>query len=33
MTGPPLIEVEDLRIDLNDRSHHVAAFYAILAMT
>ena len=25
MTGPPLIEVEDLRIDLNDRSGHVAA--------
>src|SRR6266404_6752581 len=25
MTGPPLIEVEDLRIDLNHRSRHVAA--------
>src|SRR6266404_7208304 len=25
MTGPPLIEVEDLRIDLNHRSSHVAA--------
>src|SRR4051795_4916127 len=25
MTSPPLIEVEDLRIDLNDRSGHVAA--------
>jgi peptide/nickel transport system ATP-binding protein len=25
MTNPPLIEVEDLRIDLNDRSGHVAA--------
>src|SRR5215217_4771835 len=25
MTGPPLIEVEDLRIDLNDRSGDVAA--------
>ena len=25
MTGPPLIEVEDLRIDLNDGSSQVAA--------
>src|SRR5437868_9928362 len=25
MTGPPLIEVEDLRIDLDDESRHVAA--------
>ena len=25
MTSPPLIEVEDLRIDLNDRSGQVAA--------
>ena len=25
MTGPPLIEVEDLRIDLDDGSRHVAA--------
>jgi len=25
MTGPPLLEVEDLRIDLDDRSRHVTA--------
>src|SRR5437867_12470285 len=25
MTGTPLIEVEDLRIDINDRSRHVVA--------
>ncbi|MGY4371209.1 ABC-type glutathione transport system ATPase component [Bradyrhizobium sp. LB1.3] len=29
MTGPPLIEVEDLRIDLNDGSRRVAAVEGI----
>ena len=29
MTGPPLIEVEDLRIDLDDGPRHVAAVEGI----